>query len=58
MLQVVSFQNVSFFLNSLKPSKGTLISKINTFHIIIKYSTETLSIDMFDSLKMFLTGMI
>ena len=39
-----------------KSSKGTLISKINTFHNNIKYSIETLPINMFDCLKMLLTA--
>ena len=57
-LQVISFQNVSFVLHRLNTSKGTLISKINTFHINIKYSTETLPVEMFDCLKVLLNAMI
>ena len=42
MLQVISFQNVSFVLHRLNLSKGTLIKKNNnTFRINIKYPTET-----------------
>ena len=32
-------------------SKGILISKIKTFYINIKYSTDTLPVYMFDCLK-------
>ena len=54
----ISFQNVSFVLHRRNPSKGILISKNNTFHKNIKYSTETLPICIFDCLKMLLTAMI
>ena len=57
-LQPISFQIVLFVLHRLNTSKGTLISKINTFHINIKYSTETLPVDMFDCLKVLPNAMI
>ena len=57
-LQIIPFQNDWSTLHRRCSSKGTLISKSHTFKCDINYSSDTLSIYILISLKMFITAVI
>ena len=57
-LQIMSFQNDWWTLHRRGPSKGTIISKSHTFWCDINYSSDTLSIYILISMKMFIIAVI